>query len=361
MKIGIITFYKTINYGAVLQAYALQAYLRQLGHQVFFIQSGYTSVLRPSWKQLLCSRNWKSFAFKLALRLHGRDFFPFKENFSESDFVTEAASLPRPDADLLIVGGDQMWNPRWCYAHKELLFLQFSGAKIIKSSYAVSLGGEEIPPEQQEFWRHALSDFVKIGVRERKSTETLNAILDSPRAVTVPDPVFLLPVARYRKLEQPFSYSEPYLFEYALDDELSASREHILRHLKLSHTWSCWTRTDHWFWKHLPVFHRKSVGNWLYALRNSDFVLTNSFHCVAFAILNHKPFWVQLKTGKYARMNCRVEELLKYLKLEQCMGDSPEECLNSGSIDWDAVDEKVARYRVSGENFLHSLLELRIE
>ena len=115
MKIGVTTFQWSDNYGAVLQAYALQSFLQQRGHEVEIVD------YRKDRKRTIfhtflaktpsaCLRKWHA-AYKTYLF----DQFRRKHlNLTQTPFYSsQDLGAIRDRYDMLITGSDQVWNPRW--------------------------------------------------------------------------------------------------------------------------------------------------------------------------------------------------------------------------------------------------------
>ena len=161
MKIGIMTFWwSNDNYGQLLQCYALQKYLRDKGHDVFSIKYNYTKDIKrnPLFFRLLKACN-PILLFKYLLskkrcakilneqNIYDRYFDDFREkyiHFSDFNYVSyEDLKQNPPDADVYIVGSDQVWNywnmKLWRYINPlHVYFLDFGSEKIKRISYAAS-------------------------------------------------------------------------------------------------------------------------------------------------------------------------------------------------------------------------------
>ena len=128
MKIGILTFFRNPNYGAMLQAYALWRFLQKEGHDVQFIDYDFPNARRiPLWRCFV-SRSVSGMRQKLTSYVR----FPitaFAETFPRTRLYVSFEDLQNncPRYDAIVVGSDQMWNPIWCANWAvPLVFLAFA-------------------------------------------------------------------------------------------------------------------------------------------------------------------------------------------------------------------------------------------
>ena len=361
MKIGIVTFFRVANYGAMLQANALRRFLESMGHEVVFISHPRVVATKmPLWR-VFASRSLKGVTIKLKnyVRHSITDFaatFPQTKLCRTMDEVRQATA----DCDAFIVGSDQMWNPMWCSGrHLPLVMLNFAPEGKPRIAYAASFGTTVWREDQNAKQAgELLRKFAKISVREESGVKLANELSWRTDAVQMLDPTLLHSADFYRKIiadagvEIP-KHNCPTIFRYMLDawDDASASQkafEFVKGKLNLKETDSdripvrgllaplC---------KHLGVTAKVSVPVWLSKIAASDFVFTNSFHGTVFAILFHKPFVTRLLRGRMSGMNERVLSLLKKLGLESRAAYADDvaslELALATPIDWEKG--KVAR------------------
>ena len=111
-----------------------------------------------------------------------------------------------------------------------------------------------------------------------------------------------------------------------------------------------------------PMFNVNNVENWLKAVYNSSFILTDSFHATALAILFRKQF-----IAVYGRMDestgtGRMSSLLSVLGLQDRLFKTTEDAINAGApkkpIDYDAVDVKLSAFRKECLEWLKNALDV---
>ena len=156
MKIGIVTFHWAVNYGAVLQAYALQDYLRGLGHDACLID----------YKPYNRDHNLKNFVLNRKLphpfqyvreALKDRLFEDFRRDYlvrTKRYGSLEELRQDPPLCDIYISGSDQVLHPRTLMRGERrpapVYMLDFGPENILRAGYAVSFGCTAYPPEAAE-------------------------------------------------------------------------------------------------------------------------------------------------------------------------------------------------------------------
>ena len=359
MKIGIVTFFRVANYGAMLQANALRRFLESMGHEVIFISHPRVVAVRmPLWC-VFASRSLKGVTIKLKnyVRHSITDFaatFPQTKLCRTMDEVRQATA----DCDAFIVGSDQMWNPMWCSGkHIPIVMLDFAPEGKPRIAYAASFG-TTVWREDQDAKQagELLRKFAKISVREESGVKLANELSGRTDAVQMLDPTLLHSADFYRKISadadvEISKHTRPTVFRYMLDewDDASASQkafEFVKAKLKLVETDSDRTPVRGLLaplCKFLGVTAKVPVPVWLAKIAASDFVFTNSFHGTVFAILFHRPFVSILLRGPMSGMNERALSLLKKLGLESRAvyaddADAIGDAL-AVPIDWIRVDK----------------------
>lgn len=326
MKIGTITFwYSKENYGAMLQCFALLKYLNQQGHDAklikadihpwsdvkhkmfYFITNSLTRRLQGKK-----SNGKKSSDVPVSYKPVDRGFSSFLEKYIPSfpDVYTyEDLNNKCVDVDAIIVGSDQVWG-----GFSNTYFLNFKG-DFKRISYAASFGGAEF---DNPFIKRHISSWLKrfdlVTVREEEGLEKCKSF--GVKATMVPDPTFLLNKEDYNLIadNRDVKTVRPYIFLYLLGKKISLPVAEIFKFAHKNNLDVVYVasqgRVDK-FEKNFP-----SVEEWLSMMRDSKFVVTNSFHGTALALIYEKPFLTFPLTGNDSRMNGRIETTLNKYKLE---------------------------------------------
>lgn len=369
MKIGIVTFYRVANYGAMLQAYALWKSLESNGHEVVFIQHPRVAPARISLLGCFISRHLQGVRNKLRSYVR-HSMTRFAESYPQTMRCKAWGDLVRVgrECDAFVVGSDQMWNPLWC-ANEYLPFvmLDFAAEGKRRLSYAVSFGEKDWRTDQNfAVASRLLKKFCAISVREKSGLDVVFKLSGRTDAECLVDPTLLHESAFYQSLlTGPFHEGAPYIFRYFLDEWSDSSEEGNAVKCVQDGLGISKVVTDRMavlgplapLCRKLGVEGKVTVSEWLARIANADFVVTNSFHGAVFAILFHKPFVALLLKGRLSGMNERAMSLLRQLRLEERMMFADDLASISKvlkrPIAWDEIDLRLSDLRVSALQFIH--------
>ena len=311
MMVGILTLHEADNYGAVLQAYALQRTLEKLGAECEFLSlvkaqaqqgeepSGLPAALIGRIRQAGGKRAALFDAFRRRW-LHCAGPVPWAE---------AARSVERYDR--LIVGSDQVWNPR-ISGVDERYFLPFAPPDK-RFSYAASFGAEPLPESIRDWCAGELRRFAGLSVRERSGRDLLMD-LTGREALVCLDPTLLLSREEWAALAGPEdekAYVLLYLLKYDASLAAAAKKEAAGRGLPLRTVTAAYMPPcgfDAWC--------GVGVEKWASLFRNASCVFTNSFHGTAFSLLFSKPLRTARIGGELQARNGRTEELLQSVGLD---------------------------------------------
>jgi len=350
MKIAIITTwnYKN-NYGSVLQCYALQKYLQDVGHDAYLIR------YHPALKEVnLLHRliNMSNPIKEIFLRWYAtksdrrRGFDKFRKTYINHSVevyqsYNELKNNP-PVADMYIVGSDQVWKVSAFSESKiRAFFLDFGDVKTRKISWAASFGMESLNDVDMQKISPFMKQFEYISVREKSGLEICRKC-GIENAEWVIDPTLLLDANVYRSLYKNNSVSiakpkSAYCFLYLLDD-----RNCVL--IKKIYRWASKNR--------LPVvcvtgnsrYNRKNVyatiPEWIYLLEHCKFVITDSFHSMVFSVIFQRDFFIIPRT--VAGQNDRFQSFFELLGVKQrFISDDIDFSSKNMRIPWGNVNQKL--------------------
>ena len=359
VKIGIVTFYRVANYGAMLQAYALWKFLESRGHEIVFIHIPRVAPERiPLWRCFV-SRSWKGVVTKLRLRIR-HSITEFAASYPQTFVCHSIDDIKRETAacDVFIVGSDQMWNPIWCSGeHLPLVMLDFAAEGKPRIAYAASFGveswDEKYGPERAGA---ALSKFKAISVREASGVEIVKDLTGRTDAKCLLDPTLLHGSGFYRRIiaeRQIVNCDDSsYVFRYWLQWSDVRESDGAVELIKKLIGVNC-VEDDSIpvggvgasFYRMCGVQGKVTVPEWLNKIAGASFMLTNSFHGTVFAILFHRPFLSVLLRGGMSGMNERALSLLQILGLEDraiYLDEVVEyERLIAEPIDWISVESRL--------------------
>ena len=319
MKIGILTFHKAINYGAVLQAWALQYFLKTQGFNCKIID----------YHCIPVENNYKPFSFltlkkqpplDVAARvLSGLRHFQHIRRRTQkfNAFINENFSLVSmldiSTLNAIIVGSDQIWNPSLTGGTLDDTFLLINKefSHCAKLSYAASSETSFISgPQHLLKLTTALEDFDWISVREKSLAELLSQKATISVCTTV-DPTLLLDANDYEPIIVFPRIKHPYIFVYQVNYNNSA--------MAIAHKKAEELGCDIIYLNSRFSFRRKEkniccdVGpkEFLGLIKNAAYVITTSFHGLVFSMLFKKQFIVP----RIEHMGRQIN-LLKLLNLQ---------------------------------------------
>lgn len=336
MKIGIITQPLRINYGGLLQNYALQQVLLKQGHDVYTIDRTYLNDIyrleTHRYIKYLIKETINKFLIKKysptknELRKITENCRRFvEENIIVTNYVKRKkdflATTAKYSFDAFVVGSDQVWRPM--YSPNILNdFLDFCQEQpnIKRIAYAASFGVDdwEYTPIQTTECSRLAKMFNAISVRECSGIELCKKHL-GVEATLVLDPTLLLEKEDYIKLisKSGEQESEGNLFCYILDDNdtIKNSIHYIEKKLSLKGFQVKSAKKPYIIERgdNLTEHVIPSPTKWLRAFMDAKIVFTDSFHGCVFSIIFNKPFWV---IGNKERGNARFDSLLKLFNLE---------------------------------------------
>lgn len=368
MNIKTITCHHVYNYGATLQAYALQEYLESLGHNVEIIDYRLPTHMRyelftpypqgrvyniikiiPLLKYILCPlKNRKmllTWGRKKSFDNFDKKFLRISAKTYHS--ISEIQADP-PLADVYIAGSDQIWNTAALNGKDPGYYLDFGNKKTKRISYAASFGVSKISADYEGFVKEKLLNFDSISVREKSGLEILNK-LDIKGTVVV-DPVFLLSKQQWIEKLGLKEMHENYIFLYDFLHDDASIRDFALSLSKETGA-PLWSVND---FGSTP-YADKQINNagpieFLQYLLNAKFVVSNSFHASAFSLIFQKEF-VTFPLVSQCNSS-RMSDLLSTLDLTYRLLPLKIDVLRK-NIDWQNINNKMSTSVLTSKHFLN--------
>ena len=218
-RVGVITFHNYDNYGAILQSYALQKKLQEIGTQPEIIDYRCDYISNPFRLVNLKKKGLFNYIYGTIGHIC---YIPrrfkcnrFRRHMRYSQPVTQGKMQPVAGKyDIYIAGSDQIWDYKLTN-FDTTYFLDFVKEGKKKCSYAASIG-ENLPPEEyQQKYKELLSDFDEILVREDYGADIVENLTEK-RPEVVCDPTLLLTAEEWDKLLVEPKYKEKYILVYQL-------------------------------------------------------------------------------------------------------------------------------------------------
>lgn len=345
-KIGILTFAKGDNYGAVLQAYALAEVLRRMGYCVEFFHLTWTT-----WKQDLYA-----FITPLSRRI---DSFrsKFIGSFTKECHTKEDLAMAAEGLDCVIVGSDQIWNPS-ITTHRALRYWgDFLPEGVRRFSYAASFGYDSWRfPELTDEVRKLLMRFNAVSVRENEGVRICHDVFGL-NAVKVLDPTLLL--GDFSPLLHKPAFKDAVVgFKFVPSDTYYDVMRLVARELNTFPVlMEGLSKTTFKAGRNVSRCLFPSPQTWVTNIANARFVVTDSFHCMVFAILFKKEFAV---IPVNSALQSRMTSLLNDLGIGDRLFSSYQELLDrkiwSTTIDYVEVDKRLENLRKHSMSFLRFAL-----
>ncbi len=360
--IAILTFHDAVNYGAVLQTYALQKVLSQLGGNPEVIDyhcqrqaeagtgSWYKRIIQCA---LRLARRWCMRSAEIERK---RKFQAFVEQYlsvteDAYDSIDKLCDLA-DYYDAYIVGSDQVWNPRITRGDSAY-YLSFVQKDEKKYSYAASIGISHMGNEELENMLQYVGRFRAISVREKEAEELLKNKLDRDVQVHL-DPTLLLNREQWLEIAED-EEDEDYILVYALQASqslyqfasfLSEKKGLPLKVIALG------MRRD------LKAEYLKSVGpqEFLGLFANARYVVTNSFHGLAFSINMQVDFFVEMLSGA-GKPNSRFVSMLSAFDLDDRVIKEGKCDGIDKHINYEYVNQQLAEKRENAIDYLRNIVK----
>ncbi|CAH8286124.1 polysaccharide pyruvyl transferase [Mariniflexile fucanivorans] len=368
MKIKTITCHEVYNYGASLQEYALLIYLKTLGHEAETIHYK-PPYLSKHFKLNDINNEFfsKNIIFKLIyiiLKLPKRlinlkrkkKFDEFSLNHIKSTKTlyksNENLKSNIPSADAYICGSDQIWNSFFENGKDPAFYLDFVPDNKLKISYAASFAIDELEQNIKAFVKEKVSRLNHISVRESSGKKILNE-LGITSVTQVLDPVFLLESETWSELINVDKESEKYVFIYDFDS--NPLIKIMAKKCKTEYGWKIITVNELINYADRNYFLEGPI-KFLSLVKNAEFVISNSFHAVAFSIIFKKEFVV---FNRHDKINTRMRDLLASIGQNQLLIQNEDMVKNHkfNNIDFKYVQKCLDSLIETSTQFLKNALK----
>lgn len=383
MKVGLVLAYKGVNYGMLLQALATQEAVKRLGYETEILD--YT---RMDFKHVRVTPFmffYLIYELKRKRKLKKRNLQQIqvddihKDNLSErrkvsNEFIearlenrhkcTGITELENHAKSLngVLVGSDQLWSPDAVFGN--FATLRFVPENVNKISYATSLGVSEYP-----FWcNESASNFLRridhISVREEQGRKIISKLCKSDINVTV-DPTYLFTKDEWNKIiPVNRSIEEKYLLCYflgATKEHKRLAREYANKKgLKLVSILSTESASEIDVKYADKIVTGKGPEEFVNLIRHAECIMTDSFHGVAFSVINNKDFYVFYRTVMNSKgsRNSRIDNILKLWNLNErlIMNDCTVDKIQDEHINYERVNKLVDNKRNESLKYLSKAL-----
>ena len=358
-KIGILTFHRANNYGALLQAYALKNTIKTMGVKAEVIN-------------YLCPKIEKDYAFfsgvfgvkwfiKKMIKVlflpkiisNNNKFGQFRKKYliDTPCLTPESINKINDEFNAFISGSDQIFNPKLTDFDDNYL-LSFVKDNRKKYSYAASLGLSEINGKEKKFLTDNLKSFYKISVREKQASNIISKLVDK-EILTHLDPTFLFNKTAWQEIAVPQVKKEKFILLYLMNvnDKIISFAQQLSKATKLKIVYVSDALINKTPFKAICV----TPQDWLRYFLDAEYVVTNSFHGLAFSINFNKNFFIDFLPPNWP-VNSRIENLLDLTDLRNRLIDNIDFDYNI-RINWLKVNKIIEEERQKAKEYLRGICE----
>lgn len=340
MKIGIITMHNVQNYGSALQTFALQHTLesngfdceiidyrldrkKKNGNKIIFYRNVLIALIKDCVTGFSHTRSQKKFSifYRSHLRISGNSY----------DRRTIDSALL--GYDVYMTGSDQVWNPKHIRDDVNY-FLAFAPMKAPKISYASSFATTSLDNFYMTLYSKYLAKYNYISVRENTGKDLVKKMVGKEAVVDI-DPVLLIGAKDWATLveESRIKKRKKYILVYALYymfdpyPELNNIIDHVQKTLGYDVIFLN-ARASDFLRPNSSIYKAGGPIEFLYLIKNAEFVITTSFHGTAFSAIFDKPI---IGIVKGDGSDDRISSLLSNLNAGHSIV-----AYNEDIRDWDA-------------------------
>jgi hypothetical protein len=298
MKIGILTYHRTLNYGGCLQALATRIVLEQMGHSVYYVDywpKYHSDVYSEfSFDKVKRIRGLKN---KIRLVLDEIKYGPYRKKRRDNfmNFINnEIIPFCRPfdeNYDIVLYGSDQIWRKQPVLNDYNPVYFADNSIKASKHiAFSASMGNLPTSEDDKQEIKKLVSHFDDISVREQALQELLLSLGLKDVNLTL-DPTLLLSRDQWNYLMGSInSNTSRYVLLYALHDYFDKEKIKDFasaRGLKVKTIYGIANSDDS-----DTVITTAGPRDFISLIQNADYVFTSSFHGLAFSLVFEKEFFV---------------------------------------------------------------------
>ena len=375
MNIGILTLHYVPNYGALLQAYATQRVLCEMVDSKEHVE---IIDYRPAEREMLYSGKEaikylfdnhnisavKRFIISFLSRGYYKSFRSSQRHFVDSNMSLSKRVCKKElrsegkNYHAVILGSDQVLNPFVINGDYSYLF-DFVDCK--KYSYASSYGLKDFPEEKIEEYKKYLSEFTYISVRESYGKDITNKIVGNEDTEVVLDPTLLVTKEEWKEIagEKNAIYEKKkYITVYMVkpSEKLIDYANKLKENTGLDIIYIALPNTM----REMPLLKRLgckcdySIKEWLAILANAEYVVTNSFHGVAFSLNFNRQVFVQI-SNENTKANGRLENVVQLFGLTEHVIENKIE--NPEDLDYTHINNVLNLERSKSIRYIKKIID----
>lgn len=364
-NIGLLTYHAAHNFGSMLQAYALQNFLQNSGYKVTIInyrlpeQKEFYQLYRVKYGYKAFIKDLLKIPYHRERRLGSDRFEKFivdylncgHEVISYKEAIDESSHY-----DILISGSDQLWNKHSCELERSkwenmwpYLLKGFRGNTV---SYASSIGN--MSEDELTIILPLINQIKHVSLRENEAANKVSLLLNKPIA-TVLDPTFLLTKDAWVNNLNLHKMEEPFALYYSLRsrrDQINIypylrniGEKNNLKIITITPYVNCFKKDE----VICPIFDFGPI-EFLNALYNSKYVITDSYHGTILSVNFNKNFYSICNKGN---ADYRKTDALEKIELTSRAIKNLEDIdVTLPKIDYRSINERISDLRQSSIAFI---------
>lgn len=363
MKISLITLHCVNNYGSVLQTYATQKVLTDMGHEVEIVDY-YRPDLTLIHKLFSCylyeahdlkglAKNLVFLPSNIAMQIM---FSHFREKYfkvsSHKYYIDDDFEKYPIEADAYIVGSDQVWNSVLNHGLIRPYYLSFAKQGKKKIAYSSSFGVDKLKDEEKAFNKEMLGTFDYITTRELSGVGIVKD-LGISRVSQILDPTLLVSSKQWLEIAEESKEKTPYILVYqlhhheGLDAYISdLANKKGLKIIRICYRYDEFRKIGHCIY--LP-----RVEQLLGYISNASYVITDSFHVTAFSVNLNTQFESIVPAKQFGG---RISSLLTLVNLQNRGIQDYKHCQFDEKIDFAPVNTILQKKREEDITLIHNQL-----
>ncbi len=357
MRVGILTFHDTTNFGSLLQTYALYKVLHEnnidcdvIDYQCKEIRKRefkYESINSSTLKNII-----KYFLFSSQSKKKHKELLSFlRDNVSLSCMYNrESIVQANDDYECFIVGSDIVWGMD-VTGNDVSYFLDFTLDNKLRMSYASSANKIEGTNYTKQVIS-LLSRFDLISVREKKIRDELSNCLMKKEVKLVCDPTMLIEAEYWRNLAYSSNYNDrlqrkDYVLMYFPDGEGTMLSD--AKVLKSKYECEVYCINDTLPLRGVKNIRIFKIEDFLCFILHAKLVLSGSYHGTLFSMYFQKEFYYYVRA--HGERMKTVEEILE-------IKDRQAKYLDvGGTVNYLKLHDKIEDYRMKSYRYINKMIE----
>ena len=347
-RIGVIGYWFATNYGGVASYFSLYNNLREWGYQPFLVENPYFYTDKEG--EDVFSRNF------------------FKEIHADicEPYTIEELNKLNEKADVFVLGSDQVLTRSSLRAFGKLFLMEFSSDDKKRIAISASCGGDNLEgiDSQIEYIKKQFLRFSKISIREFAGLDVVQKKFGVKDDFMI-DPIFFTKREDYIEIGKE-EEQDPYILAYILDPT-EDKREGILRlaewtnlKVKVALDGRKFTHEQNEKVMNLPEMTLPELDfkQWLHYYVNASYIITDSFHGTAMALILNKPV---IAYANYKRGYPRFQTLIRIFDIGERLIERTSEMSRTlvfQDIDFRKINQKITDYKEHAKQWIISGLEM---